>query len=446
MVGAGLPVPRSSTLALWLGLTTLAVIFLGFLIGGAISSKEALGLSLAVTVLAGLGWFFIPSPIHLRFIAFAALGLAIVLSLAALTTLPLAEEIRRTGLFAPVGGSSFSIAPGSTLVEIAKLASIGCAFLCGLFAGGGSRTPGRLIDASVLMTTGWAAWALVLFVSNGSVGRLGAPLFSPNTAATLLGVGFILALGQFLRLGDSGLLRRSNLLRVGWLSSTLILAGAALFLTQSRAGIFAVLAGSLCLVAFWPQSQERSRNPRRLIVLGGLGLLLLVLLEAGQGVLQRLPGLAEAAADRREIFSIYWQAFRDAPLFGSGLGTGTYVTKLGLTGGNYEALWNIQSAHNLALQWLAEGGLMLTLPMTLTLVAVLAGILRGLNALTAKVLLPLLFANFIVLVHGLSDFALQIPAFAFYWSFLLGLQTAVSQRDPSNRTKIHAGRSAELNL
>lgn len=177
------------------------------------------------------------------------------------------------------------------------------------------------------------------------------------------------------------------------------------------------------------------------MILGGAALLVLIALEAGQGVLQRLPGLGEDASDRREIFAIYWRAFLDAPLFGSGLGSATYVTKLGLTAENYETVWNVQSAHNLVLQWLAEGGLILSVPMGLALIVVIAGVFRGLNEQTARVLLPLLFANFIVLAHGLSDFALQIPAFAFYWSFLLGLQTAVSQRLITSRHKtssIHA--------
>jgi hypothetical protein len=54
-------------------------------------------------------------------------------------------------------------------------------------------------------------------------------------------------------------------------------------------------------------------------------------------------------------------------------------------------------------------------------------------------LLPLLFSDVVILLHGLTDFALQIPAVAIYWSFLLGLQAAMGGRRPGER----AGRIPE---
>lgn len=441
----GPSVPRLSTLASGLGWLTLGVLFIGFFIGGAVSGWEALGLTGAVAILAAAGWLFIPSAVPMRRIGTPALAFLITLGIVALTAAPIAAEIARRGLYAAVGGGTLSIAPIATLVEVAKLAGLGCAFLCGMVSGGGRGAPARISDAAIALTAAWAAWSLVLFVSGGSQARLGAPLLSPNTAATLLSVGLLLAIGRLLVARDARLSASHKRWELVWRACAAVLITVALFLTQSRAGLASAILGGAGLAASWLSTRPagEGRVARRWLGLGGLTLVLMLVMESGRGLWARLPALSEAAADRREIFGIYWRAFLDAPLFGGGLGSATYVTKLGMTSENYEALWNIQSAHNWALQWLAEGGLAATAPMVLAVASVLVVVFRGLDARNAPVLLPLLFVDFLVLAHGLSDFALQIPAFALYWSFLLGLQIAVSARPSPRRSRRPAVRSEE---
>lgn len=423
----GLSVPRSSVRALWLGRMALGLVFIGLFFGGAVSAAEALWLSLTLAVTAGVGWLSAPSPVPLRRIGPAALAFVAVIGVALLTVLPLPEAVARSGLYGAVGGRSLSIAPAATLIEIAKLFGLGCVFLCGVFAGRGQRTPGRLLDACIVLTAVWAAWSLILFVAEGSLARLGAPFLSPNTAATLLGVGAILTLGRLLAWREGRLAAGPRRWELTWLGGAFVLICVALVLTQSRAGLGVAVLCAIGLTACWPVRPGSTALSRRWFALAGTAVALLIAVEAGRGVMLRLPGLAEAAADRRDIFAVYWGAFLDAPVFGGGLGSATYVTKLGLTPQTYDALWNVQSAHNWALQWLAEGGLAGALPMGATLAALGLAAFRGLDDRSATLLLPLLFADVMVLTHGMTDFALQIPAFALYWSFLLGLQTAVSR-------------------
>ena len=438
---SGPPVPRASSLASGLGGLTLGSLFIGFFLGGAVSGWESLGLTGVVAILAAAGWLFIPSAVPLRSIGVPALALLLTLGIAGLTTAPIAVEIARRGLYAAVGGRTLSIAPTATLVEVAKLAGLGCAFLCGMVSGGARSAPARLLDATIALTTAWAAWSLVLFVSSGSQGRLGAPFLSPNTAATLLGVGLILAMGRLLVWRESRLPKAHKRWELTWRASAAVLMSVALFLTQSRAGLAIAILGGTGLAASWPSAHGATnrRGAPNWLGLGGLAILLLLVVEVGRGVWSRLPGLSDAAADRREIFGIYWQAFLDAPFFGGGLGSATYVTKLGLTPGNYDSLWNIQSAHNWALQWLAEGGLAAAAPMGLAIFTLLIMVFRRLDARNAPMLLPLLFVDCLILMHGLSDFALQIPAFALFWSFLLGLQIAVSGQPSPGRSRLKAG-------
>ena len=423
---SGLTVPRSSGRALWLGRTALALIFIGFFSGGGGDASEALWLSFALALTAGVGWVSAPSPIALRSLGPAALAFGAVIGVSILTIIPLPGIVTRTGLYEVVGGRSLSISPAATVIEIAKLFGLGCVFLCGVFAARGERTSARLVDACIILTSLWAAWSLILFISSGDQARLGAPLLSPNTAATLVGAGAILTLGRLLALRDARVAAADRRWEFTWLGGVLLLLSVALVLTQSRAGLSAAGLCGVGLAACWPARPGGggSRKKRWLLV-GAAAMALLVVAEAARGVILRLPDLGEAAADRKDIFAVYWTAFLDAPLFGGGLGTATYVTKLGLTPETYESLWNVQSAHNWALQWLAEGGLAATIPMTAAISTLILGAFRGLDIRSARALLPLLFVNVMILTHGLTDFALQIPAFAMYWSFLLGLQVAL---------------------
>ena len=422
---SGLPVPRSSIRALWLGWTALGLVFVGFFLGGGGDASEALWLSFALAVAAGVGWLSAPSPIALRRLGPAALAFGAVIGVSLLTVMPLPDTVARTGLYEVVGGRSLSIAPAATVIEVAKLFGLGCVFLCGVFAARGERTPARLVNACIVLTALWAAWSMILFVSAGSQGRLGAPFLSPNTAATLLGAGVILTLGRLLAWRDARGPSADRRWELTWLGGALLLLSVALVLTQSRAGLGVAVLCALGLAACWPAPSGGVRPRKRWFLAGAAAIALLVVAEAARGLLLRLPGLGEAAADRKDIFAVYWTAFLDAPLFGGGLGTATYVTKLGLTPANYGSLWNVQSAHNWALQWIAEGGLAAALPMAAAIGLLIYEAFRGLDTRSARVLLPLLFVNVMVLTHGLTDFALQIPAFAMYWSFLLGLQVAI---------------------
>ena len=46
----------------------------------------------------------------------------------------------------------------------------------------------------------------------------------------------------------------------------------------------------------------------------------------------------------------------------------------------------------------------------------------------------LVAANLVVLIHGTSDYALQVPSIAAFWAFLLGLQLAFGQSRASPST------------
>lgn len=438
------PDPRVG--ALWLGWGAVSALCLALLTGGATASSDALALAGVIALIAMGGWFSSSIPPLRRFgWPFLVYGALIIVVVA--TTLPICETMARQGLYAPVQGKTLSIAPLATKVEVAKLLGLGCAFLCGAFsARGAMRTAAGPITAVIFTGAVWAGWGLILFAMGASGARLGAPFLSPNTAATLLGVVLVLTVGRLLAWRDShrGLVRRRWAWM--WLGSALVLLAAALFLTQSRAGVVTTLLCIGGLLASWPRRStkdvQRAPQRRMSLILGAFVIGSVVVLEGGRELALRFSGLSEAAADRREIFGLYWRAFLDAPLIGGGLGSATYVTKLGLTPQNYDALWNVQSAHNWLLQWLAEGGLVATALMITAVGGLIVMTYRRLTAANARRLLPLLFVDLLVVAHGLTDFGLQIPALAMLWSFLLGLQVAVSAETTEGRS-VRTDRSGE---
>jgi O-antigen ligase len=129
------------------------------------------------------------------------------------------------------------------------------------------------------------------------------------------------------------------------------------------------------------------------------------------------------------MFAMHWRAFLAAPIGGYGLGTFDTIHRILMDTSNFSSMWTVRATHNVVIQWLEEAGLMGALPMFGTIAAIMIITLwRGLRRTRMTfVLFALVAANLAVLVHGMTDFALQTPSFALMWSYLLGLQFAMSQ-------------------
>lgn len=425
------PALGQTRLSLWLGRGALLAVFAALLTGGAVQAPDALAVGAILSVLALLVWAFLPCPIPQGVLVVPAVLFGCVLAVGLLSAAPVAQGIGRTGLYAPVAGRAFSIAPLSTLTEVAKLMLLTSAFVCGLFSTIGLKTAARSIVGVIVLLTLWSAWALFLHLNNVGDGRLAAPFLSPNTAATLIGCGVILVVGRILNRLNVRMSKKERAYRLSALAAAALLLMTALALTQSRAGVVMTVLSVIGLIVSWPHSKARRDRFRRWIAPACIVLAGLAVLNLGWAILGRAHVLGEDAMDRKAIFAVYADAFLAAPLFGGGLGAAPLISKLSLTSENYQALWNVQSAHNWLLQWLAEGGVLAAVPMFCTIALVLVLVFRGLTVKTAPLLLPLLFVDLLILTHGLVDFAIQIPGVAFLWSFLLGLQIAIACARPA---------------
>jgi O-antigen ligase len=326
------------------------------------------------------------------------------------------------------GQSAISLDRSATLVEIIKLCALAGVFLLGCFEGVRTRRVAGAVRTVITIGAIWAVVGIVMFIADLQVrqdGRLTGGFLSANSGATVYGILLVLSLAV--------LARASRSLRLGRTFGCLVAFGASVFCvilfvgcllaTASRMGLAAT---SLAVIVFlvWEALSRKDSLSKRTIGLTVAGALVGLIGIAGADTLwARFDTLDADAANRSVIFTAHWRAFLDAPLFGHGLGSFSAVNAQQMTPENYGALRSIRAAHNVYIQWLEEAGVFGALPM-FGLIAVLigGGLRRSHQAPGGAIQRGLIAANLVVLLHGTTDYALQVPSIAAFWAYLLGLQ------------------------
>lgn len=317
----------------------------------------------------------------------------------------------------------------ATVLEISKLLGLAAIFGAGVILAVDRRWARRLVLILAVAGVGWAAVSVALFAAGAQLGpasRLSGGFLSPNTAGTLAGMLSVILAGFVFRAwrNSEGRSPGQRLLAMSWSATGLVFLLLTLLLTASRMGALATVAAIAALMAWEALSDRGRRTPLALLA---LGVTILILLVAGLGGERLLLRSLETGQDfdvRATLFATHWNAFLDRPLGGHGLGTFSDLNSYYLSAETYAAAWNARAAHNVYLQWLEEAGLVGALPMfALVGWVILAAIQRaGRLARGATLLRALIAANVVVLIHGLTDFALQVPSVATFWAFLLGVQ------------------------
>lgn len=272
-------------------------------------------------------------------------------------------------------------------------------------------------------------------------GTVTSTFVNRNAYAAYAGIGMIccmaLLIDRLHRRGRGWRLRdvvENSLVHASPYAIATLILGMALALTQSRAALAATGAGLLVLWAgLWGAGIMRRRSA--LLSMGGLILLgLLVLSLGGEGTLNRL---AEAGIrdDTRDILNrIGWNAFLNAPLTGYGLGS--YPTVLSIhRDATLSQPETFLHAHNLHLEMVLEIGAVATLLLYASVGAVLLTCLAGLRQRRRDQIYPAvtLAVATLLILHGLVDFSLQMPAIAATFAFILGL--GLAQSFPGDRRK-----------
>ncbi|WP_022701160.1 O-antigen ligase family protein [Oceanicaulis alexandrii] len=355
-------------------------------------------------------------------------------------------------------------------------ASTGAGEYASLLAGGGVFLAARnaalkreAAQAIVLILTGMGALigfaafidffiaprTLFGFELPTNIRRLSTPFLSANTAATFYGIFALLALAFITASLKRGGRFDSKVQRLALPVGSLLTCATCLFLSGSRAGISLFMITALSFLAWdrvaaWRSSfskrSEQNLIPTRtgpwgLITGPGAFIVLgLVLFGVSGGLYaERIEqgGLLLADNPRGVMFAKYIQAIWLSPLWGAGLGGFAFVNDFIATAPDARTIMYQNAAHNVAFQWLLQTGLPASLLALALTGALLRRILRGLS--TRRSQRSLLRACFIIAVfvfaHGMVDYALEIPAVFWLFSFILGLGVGVADGGRSKRNQ-----------
>ena len=366
-------------------------------------------------------------------LATPALLFAVVLALGALSMTPFAPGgAHPVWAYVGISPGAATIDRSATLLELIKLLGLACLFLVGAAIGKSDERATTAVRVFVIAATAYGTYAFVAFatgaIQQSQAVRLEGTLMSPNTAGTFFAVALVIVLGPLLRrLRGRSLVGGLQAAPADWAS--LLILTACLLMTASRGAALAAACAMAALFGLFALSGRAKWSWAPVALLGGGLALALGVVTFGETLMLRFTSIESDAVSRAELFRLHWNAFLASPWAGYGLGTFDFIHRTLLDSSSVESLWRIRAAHNVYLQWLEEGGVLMAGAMFACLgLILLTALRRGLRRSRMNhILFALLASNVVFLVHGLSDFALQTPSMAMMWSYLLGLQFALSQ-------------------
>lgn len=421
----------------WIALLAPVLIFLACLLYGAMPPQTALTFSAIWGLLAAdcllrprlrgdlirLDGLAVPAGL------FAAVVLVILLSLT-----PYAPGgPHPTWAYLGISPGAATVDKSATQVELLKLLGLACVFVVGLATGGSDARARLAVNTLLALGAAYAVWSFLAFVVTRAPGttRLEASFLSANTAGTLFAVLFVVTIGPLAsRLRDGG---QNRLTGAALPITAAFLFLVCLFMTASRGALVGAISGLLAFGAL-QVLVGRSALPRALLAGGAAAIALLVLLAlAGDFMLTRMVGSSDTVASRAVVGHIHWEAFLTSPLMGFGLGSFDTINRTLLDTANFQEAWSVRAAHNIYLGWLEQAGLLGALPMFACLGALILTTVRKASrrSRSTSLIFSLVAADVVFLVHGATDFALEMFAMGALCAYLLGLQFSLAQGSSS---------------
>lgn len=355
----------------------------------------------------------------------AAAGWLAVVVWGLVQALPVTPASWHHPLWAEVGAKgAVAVDPAQAVDGAMRLLSYGAAFLLAAGAAREAEAARRLVAALAVASAVIAVYGLVVHLGGfGTIlwwdkwtyaDSLTATFVNRNAAATLLGFGVLCALALLLG-------RRAP----RWPWAVVALAGPALLLTQSRAGVAAAVLGAVVLAGAVASVRRPSarRVGRGLAVAAVVAAVLAV--AAGSGVAARLAATDLGDSDRAPVHAAVAAAIAERPWTGYGLG-GFNRAFMAHRPADLDQHWD--KAHSSYL----ENAFELGLPVAVVFYAVLAGLagacVAGLARRRRHRVYPALGLAALALAaaHAVVDFTLQMPANALWLAALAGIGVAQS--------------------
>lgn len=427
------PLPRDA----WIAIAGSSLLYLAYLLYGAELEETALALEIGagLTVLAALAHPRLRDDLLRLKGLTAPVALFGVVLLVGLWTLTPWTPGGPHPVWAYVGLSpgASTVDKSSTIIELIKLLGLACFFILGALAGARDDRARFAVRLTLAAGAVFGLWAFISLQTGatqqtGGGRRLVAHFLSPNTAGTVFAVLFVLSVAEAMR--DWRMRPRGgDIAPLAPIGACCMIFLVCLLATASRGAATGMLGG---LVVFFLVQLAAGRLKLSKLLVGAFGViaaLLVAVALTGEQLLDRIFASQEAAIGRTAIWSAHWRAFLASPLFGYGLGTSATVNRTLISQGNFDVLWPITGVHNVYLQWLEGAGLVGAIPMFLCIGALIALTLRGAlrRSRMTGLLAGLLGVDAVFLIHGATDFGLEMMAIAAFWAWLLGLQASLAQ-------------------
>lgn len=378
----------------------------------------------------------------------SVLGALAFVALAATTAFMSPQELQAHPLWSIVGGADapLSVSPYRTIEGVVALCGPLSAFLLGALYAPSREARDWVGRWAIALGALYSFAGLYLFYAVGGNPRLDVDVGSANAAAALFGTLMVIAATLIARGARGRLGKTSHALdHWGWGAGRLVLSApvsfavllalfACLLLTASRGGLVATsVALIIFLSALLAQSMTRG-GARGAVALAPIGLLIAVLavlfVRGGEDVLARFALAGDDWEVRRVLADAHYAHFLERPLLGHGLNTYHELNMLAITPENWRMLGAPGSAHNIFIQALEETGVAGLTLWVLMLAPLLARALwrlaRGEGGVEWAA--AALAMSALLLLHGLVDFALQVPAIAAFYAFMLGASVGAPQR------------------
>lgn len=244
-------------------------------------------------------------------------------------------------------------------------------------------------------------------------------------------------MGMILPLSMSLTLAYRNEKRYFFLLSSVIMSFSLVF-SLSRGGIISFLLSTVIFMLLVSRHLSRKRLTGYLIVFASAFFFYFFYLGFSP-VIERFAKEGISLKGRPLIWMGTWNAIKDFPIFGTGLGTFRYIFPLYQPGdiGNL----NFHYAHNDYLQLLLETGIIGFSLILVFFIGICAKIIRFYRNGPSIIMAGLITSITYILIHSLVDFNLHIPSNAITFSMITGITVAYSSNKKKYITKTNTKRT-----
>jgi len=352
--------------------------------------------------------------------------------------------------------NTISVNPGDTMTALMRLlAYAGVFWLAFSMAHDGTRA-WQHIRYFAYASLAFAVYGVIVyFAGNETIlwfekwayfGDLTSTFVNRNSYATFAGMGFLAAAACVLReLSHLKITRVKDLTetpprrlkRFYVLSLTLLITATALFLTHSRGGFSATLAGSVLFIVGAVALQRGQKLMAIAAALLFLGIVAFTLTISGDLTMERLFATRLDSSTRDDVYLLVLEGINASPMIGWGYGTFEeafrpfYSYRIGF------ANWSM--AHNTYLETAFELGWPTAILFFSIFLVFAVTLISGIYKRRRQRLLPMLGLSLLLLsgLHAIVDFSHQIPAVAVSFAWLIGTCIAQSYSSANAGSRAH---------